>query len=83
VQLKNETKYENMIDIMLSLHRYVPSKSVSKAVQVEESEHTIEEKQLYPLLFGEISSLLPDTEEAGLLDVPQQILLRGWKACGP
>jgi len=27
-------------------------KSVSKAVQVEESKHTIEEKQLYPLHFG-------------------------------
>ena len=52
MQLKNETKYEDMIDIMLNLHKYVPSKSVSKAVQVEESEHTIEEKQLYPLLFG-------------------------------
>jgi len=52
VQLKNETKYEEMIDIILNLHKYVPSKSVSKAVQVEESEYTSEEKQLYPLLFG-------------------------------
>jgi len=52
VQLKNKTKYEDMIEIMLNLHKYVPSKTIPQTIQVHESEHTIEEKHLYPLIFG-------------------------------
>jgi len=43
---KNETKYEDMIEVMLDLHKYVPSKSVVKTVESNEHKHEIEEKLL-------------------------------------
>lgn len=50
--MKNETKYEEMIEVMVDLHKYVPSKSVSQTCLVDNTEHIIEDKYLYPLLFG-------------------------------
>ena len=41
-----------MIEVMVDLHKYVPSKSVSQTCIVDNTEHTIEDKCLYPLLFG-------------------------------
>ena len=52
VQLRNENKYEEMIDIMLHLHKYVPSKTIDQTLTVGESEHTVRDEHLYPLLFG-------------------------------
>ena len=45
-------KYEDMIEIMLNLHKYVPSRNVTKTVTVNGLEHIIEDKKMYPLLFG-------------------------------
>jgi len=52
VQLKNEKKYEEMIDIMLHLHKYVPSRIVNQTLTVGEPEHTVRDEHLYTLLFG-------------------------------
>jgi len=38
---------------MLHLHKYVPSKTIDQTLTVGESEHTVRDEHLYPLLFGD------------------------------
>ena len=52
VQLKNESKYEDMVLVMEELHKYVPMNVHVKKVQFEGKEVTEEEQQLYPLCVG-------------------------------
>lgn len=52
MQLKNESKYEDMVLVMEELHKYVPMNVHVKKVQFEGKEVTEEEQQLYPLCVG-------------------------------
>lgn len=52
MQLKNEMKYDDMIEVMLNLHKYVPSRNITKCATVNGSEHILEDKKMYPVLFG-------------------------------
>ena len=52
MQLKNEMKYEEMIDIMMELHKYVPVEQSSTTVMVNGTEHIVEREKSYPICFG-------------------------------
>jgi L1 cell adhesion molecule like protein len=50
--MKNENKYEDMIDIMSSLHKYVPSKVKTDPITLNNTTHNVIDEQLYPICFG-------------------------------
>lgn len=50
--MKNEAKYDEMIDIMMSLHKYVPSIQAAQLSFINEKEHFCNKDFLYPLFLG-------------------------------
>lgn len=52
VKLKNEAKYEDMIEIMTDLHYYVPTKTSTFSTTVDDANCTVVEESLYPVVFG-------------------------------
>jgi L1 cell adhesion molecule like protein len=52
VIFKNEAKYEEMIEIMDCLHKYVPSLVSESTVAVNNEEREVKDELLYPICFG-------------------------------
>lgn len=50
--MKNEAKYDDMIDIMINLHKYVLSATATQVSAVNGNEHSYNNDVLYPLCLG-------------------------------
>jgi hypothetical protein len=49
VLLKNETKYEEMIEIMEHLHNYVPKVLLTSTTEVNNTKHQLQKEVVYPI----------------------------------
>ena len=52
VKLKNEAKYEDMIDVMVDLHKYVPTRSSTSSITLNGNQHIVTKEEIYPICLG-------------------------------
>lgn len=50
--MKNESKYDDMLDIMDELHKYVPKVVSTASTTVNDTVHLTESEKLYPICLG-------------------------------
>ena len=53
ILLKDKSEYSEMIDIMDSLHKYIPKKTISSVLQEGNEEFSIVDEKIHQILFGD------------------------------
>lgn len=57
IELKSEQKLEEMVEIMDSLHKYVPTVSTEESVELAEATTKVTRDDFFPLLMGKYTCM--------------------------